>query len=533
MSQDAKQEFTGWRSYVWPVHNHEYKKLIPMLIMAFCISFNYTILRDAKDGLVVTAPGSGAEAIPFLKVYGVVPCALIYMIIYTKLSNTLSREGLFYAAIAPFLVFFSLFSTVIYPLRDVLHPTTSADALQAWLPAGLSGVAACYRNWSYALFYIMAELWGSAVLSLLFWGFANQITKISEAKRFYTIFGIGFNVALLVSGPAIVWVSNIRQHLPEGVDAWQISLNYLMGMVVVAAILVVISYYWMNRNVLCDAQYYDPTQIKGKKSKLKMSLGDSFKLIFNSKYLGCLTVLVIAYGIAINLVEVSWKAQLKESYSNPNDYLTFMGYFSTATGAVTVLMLIFVGGNVIRSLGWKIAAMITPIILLVTGGGFFGFVLFKQHLQGLIAVFGTSPLMLAVLFGAAQNIMSKSSKYSLFDPTKEIAYIPLDEESKVKGKAAVDVVGARLGKSGGSLIQQFLLFSLGSVSAIGPYICGIMLFIIAAWLWAANSLGNQFLSLSAKREEEAKLAAAEAKAAAPAAEEAIGVAQAAPSKSSI
>ena len=32
------------------------------------VLFNYTILRDTKDVLVVTAPGSGAEIIPFLKV---------------------------------------------------------------------------------------------------------------------------------------------------------------------------------------------------------------------------------------------------------------------------------------------------------------------------------------------------------------------------------------------------------------------------------------------------------------------------------
>ena len=40
---------------------------LPLGAMFFFILFNYTILRDTKDVLVVTAPGSGAEIIPFLK----------------------------------------------------------------------------------------------------------------------------------------------------------------------------------------------------------------------------------------------------------------------------------------------------------------------------------------------------------------------------------------------------------------------------------------------------------------------------------
>lgn len=495
MSQAAKQEFGKWRSFLWPIYTFELKKLLPMFFMFFCISFNYTILRDTKDTLIVTA--AGAEAIPFLKSFGVVPAAIIFMLIYAKLSNVLTREQLFYVTIIPFIIFFGLFAFVIYPAREALLPTDSAEALKAYLPGGWKGLAAAYHNWMYSLFYILAELWGSVVLSLLFWGFANQITRVTEAKRFYSLFGLGANLALLVSGPAIIQVSNIRKHLAADVDPWQISLNYLMSMVVVAGIAIIATYWWINRYVLTDTRFYDPSQEKapGKKKKAKMSLTDSFKFIFTSKYILCLAILVIAYGISINLVEVTWKSQVKLQYPNYNEYSAFMGYFSFWTGAVTIFMMLFVGGNLLRYKGWGFAALATPIVLLITGIAFFSFVVFRENLAGWIAQLGTTPLFLAVIFGAAQNILSKSTKYSLFDPTKEMAYIPLDDDSKVKGKAAVDVVGARLGKSGGSIIQLGLL-TFGTLATITPYIGAVLIAVIGIWIVAVCSLNKQFLKLT-------------------------------------
>ena len=198
MSTETKtKEFGKWRSFFWPVHGFELKKILPMFLMFFFISFNYTILRDTKDTLIVTASGSGAEAIPFLKLWGVLPCAVIIMLIYAKLSNKLNKEALFYTTLLPFIIFFALFATVLYPARDILHPTTAADKLQAILPQGMMGFIAIFRNWTFSLFYVLAELWGSVALSLLFWTFANDIMKVSEAKRFYSLLGLGANVALI------------------------------------------------------------------------------------------------------------------------------------------------------------------------------------------------------------------------------------------------------------------------------------------------------------------------------------------------
>lgn len=494
MTQTAKPEFGKIRSLFWPVFTFELKKLLPLFFMFFLISFNYTILRDLKDSLLVTAPGSGAEAIPFLKVWGVLPFAVVFMLIYSKLSNKLSKEKLFYTAIIPFLVFFALFAFVIYPISDYIHPTALADKLQDILPNGARGFVALFRNWTFSLFYIMAELWGSVALSLLFWGFANEIMKVSEAKRFYAVLGLGANLALPISGYLIYKFSSIREKVPEGVDAWGITLNYLLSFVVIAGLLVMGIYYWMQKNVLTDSRFYNPAEVKKKKEKPKMTLKESFGYLLKSRYIGLLAVLVVSYGISINLIEVTWKSQLKNAYPLPNDYSAFMGKFSAATGFMTCFMMLFVGGNVIRRFGWKVAALVTPITLLVTGFIFFSVVLFDTSLAGVISMLGTSPLMIAVVIGAVQNILSKSSKYSLFDPTKEMAYIPLDQESKVKGKAAIDVVGARLGKSGGSLVQQGLLFAVGgSISAMTPFVGIILAGIIVCWIIAAKALGKRFM----------------------------------------
>ena len=495
----GENEFGRFRSLFWPIHSYEMKKILPMFFMFFCISFNYTILRDTKDALIMTAPGSGAEAIPFLKVWCVVPAAIVLMLIFSKLSNVLSKEKLFYTMIFPFIAFFAFFGFVLYPLRDILHPTTSADFLQSILPesAASKGVVAIYRNWTFGIFYILSEMWGSLVLSLMFWGFANDITKISEAKRFYGLLGIGANLALICSGPAIIWASPGSSSRP-----YSQSLQVLMFMVAVAGFAILGTYYYMQRHVLTDSRFYDANLVKKKKSKTKMGIMESVKYLGSSKYLGYIAFIVIAYGISINLIEVIWKSQLKALYPQPSDYLAFMGLFSTITGAVTMFMFIFVSHNVIRRFGWTVAACVTPVVLLVTGFLFLNFVVFRDFLTGYLVMLGTSPLMLAVIFGAAQNIMSKSSKYSLFDPTKEMSYIPLDEESKVKGKAAIDVVGARLGKSGGSLIQQILMVFVPSAVAMTPYVGAIFIFICLGWIACARKLGKEYESLIAQKEEE-------------------------------
>merc|ERR1711937_388560 len=178
-----------------------------------------------------------------------------------------------------------------------------------------------------------------------------------------------------------------------------------------------------------------------------------------------------------------------------NAYSVFMGNFSSATGAVTLVMMLL-GRTVFEKFGWRVAALVTPTTIGITGLLFFMLNMFGSVFSPLTVALGTTPLMLAVLVGAVQNILSKSSKYSLFDPCKEMAYIPLDQESKTKGKAAIDVVGNPLGKSGGALIQQILIFVVGSLAAATPYLAVCLFVIIGLWIRSSLSLNEQFTAVT-------------------------------------
>lgn len=160
----------------------------------------------------------------------------------------------------------------------------------------------------------------------------------------------------------------------------------------------------VQKNVMSDPECV-PAEVGRPKSKTATSMGlrESAKYLAASPYIRNLAMLVIAYGMSINIVEVTWKGNLKRAFPDPNAYSAFMGNFSTATGSVTLVMMIL-GRFIFQKFGWTTAALVTPSVLALTGAFFFSLILFEGPFAPLLSFFGTTPLMAAVLIGAAQVI---------------------------------------------------------------------------------------------------------------------------------
>jgi AAA family ATP:ADP antiporter len=484
-SQDS-QQFSRLRRLLWPIHRHEMGRLVPMFLISFLTCFNYSLLRTMKDAQVITACDVGAEVIPYLKGWIVLPAALIATILFSFLARRFSRHTVFYLLISSFIAYFLLFLLVLFPNLELL----TIDSLATWgdtLPKGFRGFIAIFRYWPLSSFYIASELWGSIVLGILFWGFVNEVTKMSEARRFYGFLGFGSNLAAVGAGVIGLWLT--RNSTP-----WATTLSTLTTVVIVSGLAIMALYWWINHrepDLLQDTAHTD-------KKKKSFSIFESFAYLKNSPYLLRIAILVLAYNLSINLVEVIWKGHLKELYPNPEDYFIFMSWVTVAVGSISCMAAMMMSG-ILKRLGWTLTALITPCILLVTSLGFFSTLYLSESLLYRIELWtGLSVLSFIVLCGAAQNSLSKAAKYSVFDTTKELSFIPLDSEAKMNGKAAIDGVGSRLGKSGGSFIQQGLLISLGSLSAITPFVAVIVIGLFICWFYAVQSLGRRFQSLESE-----------------------------------
>lgn len=505
----ASQSFGRLRGFFWPIHGYELKKFLPLLAMFFLLSFCYNILRSLKDVLVMTAPGSGAEVIPFLKVWVMFPLSVLMTWFFAKLSSSKPRATVLYIILSLFLAFFALFAFVIYPLRESLHLHGLADYLREVLPqsAGSNGLVQMVRYWSFSLFYGISELWSNIVLFLLFWGFVNEISKVGEAKRFYGLISFGANLASIITAQAAISISAWSRHawVTEGAFSfgdsdWHQTIIVESSLVIIAGLLCMGIFHWMQRNVLTDPRFYCPEKAKADREgkKKRLSMRESFAYLASSPYLRNLATITICYNLVINLVEVVWKHYLYQVYSDPNKLNIIMSEVTMGIGVVAAVVALLMPG-VIRNFGFTFTALATPLVLLVTSICFFGFIFFQQALMPFTTQYlGVGVLTLAVFIGSLQNVLSRAAKYTVFDATKELAYVPLSDECKLRGKTVIDGVGQRLGKSGGSVIHQSLLMFFTTVPAVCPYVAGILLVLILTWTGATLSLGRKFNQLTAQ-----------------------------------
>lgn len=461
----------------WPVAYAELPRFASLSAMMFLFIYVFTTVRDTKDTLVVSH--CGAESIPFLKLYAVMPSAALFIVAYSNLSNTVGRHALFFLTLLPFFAFYTVFAFVLYPLRDTLHG--GGGRVVVGNSGGTGPVASLVRHWSFSLYFIVSELWASAGVPLLFWSCANDVTHMAQAKRFYPLFAVFGNLAPILSGAVMSTIVSRQTSNDDAAFGKTLKMLAVVKLVALAGICLLYRAVYVIVAGTASDTTTSPSAPPPKKKNV--SLGESVRELSRSTELRSIATMVLCYNVCVELTEVVWKGLLRRVHPNKSDYMSYMAGFSQQVGVVA-LCLQLCASYVIDGLGWRRAALVTPVAMCVLAVPFFASVAWGEQ-------YGIS-LHTALLIGTVQNLVSKVTKYTLFDPCKEMAYIPLGPEAKVKGKAGVDVLGSRLGRSLGSAGQQLLVVgsSTGNILACAPSLGVLYVVTVGCWSRAVNVLGE-------------------------------------------
>ena len=245
------KEFGRIRSVIFPIHNDELRKFIPLTSIFFIISFSYSALRSLKDMFILNK--AGAEVIYYLKLFGVMPVIVIFTVIYSRISRVVDRDARFNIIIAYFLVFFVLSYCFLLPNLSSLTLDSLADSLEVRAPRML-GLWEAIRYWPLSLFYVNAEAWGTIALGILFWTFVNEITGAKQAKRVYSFLSLGSSIGLITAGTML--------------KVFRKDFDTVLGFVVVLIVILLVIYNIFVRDIKRNPSLYQaehaPQEEKGK-----------------------------------------------------------------------------------------------------------------------------------------------------------------------------------------------------------------------------------------------------------------------------
>eukprot|EP00884_Botryococcus_braunii_P019089 jgi/Botrbrau1/5864/Bobra.0366s0043.2 len=333
-------------------------KFLPMVSLFFFMSFINTILDSLASSLVITAQGGGTEVIPFLTVYAVWPCSFVFLLAYSFATQRFPRKALFNLVVVVFLSFYLAFG-LLYPQHQTLHLHSLAEDLLRIAPVGLAGAVGMVRNYMFTLFYCSAELWGDVVLSLLFWGLANETTSMTEAPMLYPLYGIGANVGQAISGRLLSFFSSMTSHRIGYAAQMQMTMGtvVVLGCVVLGLHAYIVSRFpsgaramnaadrALEERFLADRKQAaakvtesegpsapaavtsaessnaaSPQKGKAGNNKPQMTLKEAISFLAQSLQIRCLAIMALSQGLATSLIELAWKSHLHMLHPSPAAY---------------------------------------------------------------------------------------------------------------------------------------------------------------------------------------------------------------------
>lgn len=412
------------------ISNKEWPRVILLSSFFFFVIANFWVLKSMKKGLMLdwyqqypiyilgwTLGGPEVEQIAkvfnMFVIYGVI-------ILFTYLSQRFNRQH------------FVLIVSVFYGFLFLLFGY--------WINYESTALV-----WS---FFIFGDIFNTTMVTL-FWAFTNDLSTVNESKRTYGLIGLG---GILGGFIGSTFVESFVQSLGR---------SYLLYIAVIPMLIIALIGYLLNHYFFKDRTHGQNTDNDiarpGPKSRI---VWKGAKLVFNSKYLMSIALIVGLYEIVSNLIDFQLSTIVTENIAYSLNKDAYFAYVGQITNIISFIVQLLLTSFIMQRFGVGVALMFLPVAILATSIGFL-----------------ISPTL---IFATSISASDNSLNYSINQSAKEALYVPINREKKYLAKAFIDM-----------FIQRFAkVLSVGITLSISYYamvidirlITIVMISIIIIWM---------------------------------------------------
>ncbi len=364
-------------------------RAVTMLLNIFLILVCYYIIKTVREPLILTTAVPewlkriGVSGPAEVKTYASAGQALVLMGFvpaYSWFASRVDRMKLVFGVTAFFVANILLF----------------ALALQAQV------------EYIGVFFYVWVGLFSLSIIAQ-FWSYANDIYTKEAGNRLFPIIGVGMTVG-----------SPVGAGIAERMFSAQLSPHLMLYLAAALLLATAGLYAASNKTGSVSRQKADEAPIGGR---------GAFSLVFSSRYIGLIAVLLILLNV-VNTVGEFILSDLVVSAAtetaNPSFYIgAFYGNYFLFVNLLAVVLQIFLAPRLIKKFGLAGVLFALPFIAL----GAYG-----------IVAFGAT---IATVRWA--KTAENSTDYSVMNTAKQLLWLPTSREEKYKAKQAVDSFFVRLG----------------------------------------------------------------------------------------
>jgi AAA family ATP:ADP antiporter len=292
-------------------------------------------------------------------------------------------------------------------------------------------------SWVPVAFYLWSNVYGLIVLSQ-FWLFANSVSNPREARRTFSLIGLGGIFGGLVGGLIAAPLANV----------W--SLSSLLNVAAVLQALVVLLVR-VGKSKVASMETEAPAPLEEIKNPLA------------HPYVRWLALAALCSVMVTGVLEYQFKVHMQRHFSRPEEFVAFLGMFYTFTNLAAFGLQALGTRWMIQRLGASWSSLLLPAGLGIT----------------------TTLTLLAPSFAtvAAGRLWDQVTRLSVSQSVGELFYFPLDPALR---RSAKSFIGSGLERLGDGFSGALILLAGVTVGArtrnLAIMVAALLLVWIFAWL---------------------------------------------------